>query len=97
MYTPKYNDDNLYGDVALLFLKTAVPSSITPITLADSSTSLSKIKRVTISGWGLTEEDEEPEVLRYTTMPVVNASTCKQFIEDSDQVYVKDRICFGER
>lgn len=91
---PNYSTSTNYGDLALLELSS--PSSSTPVALPTATSSLSGVPKVTVMGWGLTEQNSSPYVLRYTEMATISQSQCRaahgSYIGGTPP---EDHICFG--
>ena len=86
----------LYGDISVVALTSAVPSSIKPVTLASSSTSLAGVSSLTIIGWGQLENGKMPDYLYYATLKYDKAQ-CMARYEDlfGGDPIEKDHICTG--
>jgi secreted trypsin-like serine protease len=88
---------DMYGDIAVVALETAVPSSVSkPITLASSATSLAGVTELTLIGWGQLETGKMPDYLMYAPLkydPVSCMAIYKDLFE-TDEIE-KDHICTG--
>jgi secreted trypsin-like serine protease len=96
-----YESDNgygLYGDVSIVELTKAVPSSVgKPVTLASSATSLAGVTSLTLIGWGQLETGKMPDFLYYASLPY-NPQKCMAIYNDlfkGDGPIEKDHICTG--
>lgn len=91
---PNYSTSSTFGDLAILELSSASPS--TPVALPTASSSLSGVPKVTVMGWGVTEQNTSPYVLRYTEMATISQSQCRaahsSYIGGSPP---EDHLCFG--
>jgi hypothetical protein len=88
---------DLYGDIAVVGLTSAVPSSVSkPITLASSSTSLSGVTELTLIGWGQLETGKMPDYLYYAPLEY-NKAHCMALYNDlfEGEPIEKDHICTG--
>lgn len=94
MVIPNYNTGNNYGDLAILELSSAATAA--PIALPSSATSLSGVSKVTVMGWGITDRNNSPYVLRFADMSTITPARCrtahKSLIGGTP---AEDRICFG--
>lgn len=95
MYTPRYDTDTLYGDIAIVQLTEEIPYYVKPVALANSSTNWSGIKTATAIGWGTTENGELPSVLRYADVAVISAEKCLDVHDEYLGEKPKDHMCFG--
>lgn len=95
LYTPKYDLDTSYGDIAIVELTAPLPSSIKPVALASKSTSWAGIKKVTAVGWGTMENDALPDILKYAQIGVMTAADCKEWHEYLMGEMAIDHMCFG--
>ena len=89
--------ENLYGDIAVVGLTTAVPSSVSrPVTMASSSTSLTGVNKLTLLGWGLLESGKEPDYLHYASL-AYNKKKCMVTFNKlfNNEPIEKDHLCIG--
>lgn len=94
MVIPNYDVYNNYGDLAILELSSAATAR--PVALPTSATSLSHVSKVTVMGWGITNLNNSPYVLRYADMSTMSASRCKAKHKSLiGGTPAQDRICFG--
>lgn len=91
---PNYDEDTNFADLALLQLGSASP--ITPIALPSVSTTWEGVINATAMGYGLTEDDESPDILKYVSMVYIPEALCKKAHEDQiDEPLPADHVCFG--
>jgi secreted trypsin-like serine protease len=95
-----YEDENtygLYGDIAVVGLTSAVPSSVSkPVTLASASTSLAGVSELTLIGWGQLETGKMPDYLYYASLQY-NKAKCMSIYNElfEGEPLEKDHICTG--
>ncbi|XP_049774182.1 brachyurin-like [Schistocerca cancellata] len=80
----EYNPNNLYNDIAVVFLGTNVPLSnyIGLVNLPSRSQAGNSFEGqiATVSGWGLTTDNgASPDTLQYTTLNVMSNTQCSQY------------------
>ncbi|KAL4515686.1 hypothetical protein Ndes2437B_g07111 [Nannochloris sp. 'desiccata'] len=93
----KGNGYGLYGDIAVVGLTTAVPSSVSkPVTMASASTSLAGVKELTLIGWGQLESGKMPDYLYYAALRY-NKQQCMAIYNElfEGEPIEKDHICTG--
>jgi secreted trypsin-like serine protease len=77
---PKYNDNTLRNDIALIKLKKPISSSIPRVEVANSQITNKDAKPgkvATVSGWGaLSENGASPKVLHRVKLPIVSNAEC---------------------
>ena len=96
MYTPRYDTDTLYGDIAILQLTEEVPYWIKPVTLATNSTaSLSGLKTATAIGFGTTEDGNLASILRYADVATMSPEKCRKVHDEYLGEMPIDHMCFG--
>ena len=93
MYTPKYDLDTSYGDIAIIELVSPIP--IKPIALANKATTLTGVKTVTAVGWGTMQDNSLPENLMYAPIGVMSAADCKEWHDYLMGDMPIDHMCFG--
>ncbi|XP_049799884.1 brachyurin-like [Schistocerca nitens] len=81
---PEYNPNNLYNDIAVVFLGTNVPLSnyIALVNLPSRSQASNSFEGqiATISGWGLnTDNGVSSDTLQYTTLNVMSNTQCSEY------------------
>lgn len=86
----------LYGDISVVGLTSAVPSSIQPVTMASSATSLAGVNSLTIIGWGQLQNGKMPDYLYYATLKYNQAQCMARYNELFEgEPIEKDHICTG--
>lgn len=87
-----------YYDIALLYFQRQfdlTKPNIKPIELNQRSVERGNLN---VTGWGWTQWDDpgsSPEVLKYTTMPIVSYEECKVLENNKDKIYPNMNICGG--
>ena len=101
MYSPKYNGNTGFGDIAIIQLTQAVSQRITPVATASTNTSWVGITSVTAVGWGGTGVNEEgelivPNTLMYATVGVIPPAQCKALHKENFKGNLpRDHMCLG--
>jgi hypothetical protein len=95
---PKYNDNTLINDIALIKLKKPVSAFIAPVTPATpqfTGTHAKPGKIATVSGWGaLSEKGASPSVLHRVMLPIVGNGECNAPAAYDGEI-LGSQICAG--
>ncbi len=87
-----------FGDISLIELKEPVPRSISKITLASKDTYIKNGTQLTVSGWGLMENQMFAKDLKFTSMATETQAFCKNAFKQTwnGSVLPPDHFCVGK-
>lgn len=96
---PKYNNETLNYDLAILILEEALPTTmpeIQPIQLPERDEPIANNAIARVSGWGSSKLGGEPQkTLQYVDVPVVKLTICRTLYVTRGLLITKQMVCAG--
>ncbi|XP_044742835.1 brachyurin-like isoform X1 [Chrysoperla carnea] len=97
-YHKEYHSSTLHNDIGLIKLPSPVKLSeyIQPIPLADPTQYIQPKTKLTVSGWGQTENGVLSENLKYANLTSIENEKCAEYYENqAEEIYESTICCMG--